>query len=94
MALQLSFESEYGVTFASAYARITKTHVDTPTDDAMNRIRVEVEVYANQAARDATAQPVGFLVADNTFDETQSLSKADLYTWLKTQPGFENAIDV
>jgi len=94
MALQINYDSNYGFAFNTAYVRISETRVFTPVNDSMNRIMVKLSLYANNQARLDDAQPVGILHVEGPFDETSSLSKADLYTWLKTQPGFENATDV
>lgn len=95
MALQINYNSEYGVAFNDAYVRIKHTEVRTPVDDDSNRLTVQLEIFASNQARLDGAQPIGNTQAsDGEYDETSSLSKADLYAWLKTQPGFEGAIDV
>lgn len=94
MALQISYNSDFGVTFSTAYVRIMEVQVNTPLDDANNKLKVVTEVYADNQARLDGKVPVGFLRAEDGFTETNSLSKAELYTWLKTQPGFEGATDV
>jgi len=93
MALQMTVSSTYGVDFNTAYLRIFHVEVFTPPNDSNNSIAVDLEVYATAETRDAGKEPIDRLHLEGPFDESSSLSKADLYTWLKTQPGFENAID-
>lgn len=95
MALQISYNSDYGHTFATAYVRIQQVLIQTPLDNTNNRLNVTCEVYADSTARTNSKTPVGYLSVEGSFDEaTTSTSRADLYAWLKTQPGFEGATDV
>ena len=86
MALKLSINtSNVGVPFAEAYARITNIYGNK------DQVQYQVSVSANADARQANAQEV----AQHAFycpTPTGNLM-ASLYADLKTQAGFENAID-
>jgi len=86
MALKLSITtSNVGVSFAEAYARITNIYANK------DQVQYQVSVSANADARQANAQEV----AQHAFycpTPTGNLM-ASLYADLKTQAGFENAID-
>jgi len=86
VALKLSITtSNVGVPFAQAYARITNIHGNK------DQVQYQVSVSANADARQANAQEVAQHAfycptpADNLM--------ASLYAELKTQVGFEAAVD-
>lgn len=86
MALKLSITtSNVGVPFAQAYARITNIHGNK------DQVQYQVSVSANADARQANAQEV----AQHAFycpTPTDNLMPS-LYADLKTQVGFEAAVD-
>jgi len=86
VALKLSITtSNVGVPFAQAYARITNIHGNK------DQVQYQVSVSANTDARQANAQEV----AQHAFycpTPTDNLM-ASLYADLKTQVGFEAAVD-
>lgn len=86
MALKISIAtSSVGVPFTDAYARITNIFANK------DQCQYQVSVSANADARQANAQEV----ASHAFycaTPTDNLM-VSLYADLKTQPGFENAID-
>lgn len=86
MALKISIStSNVGVPFTEAYARITNIHANK------DQCQYQVSVSASADARQANAQEV----AAHAFycpTPTDNLMKS-LYTDLKNQSGFENAID-
>lgn len=87
MALQLSIDqSNVGVPFQAAYARITTINA------TKDRVNYMVAIYANQEARQVNAQHV-MVTHFDTEMPTGTLLEG-LYAHLKTQPGFETAVDV
>lgn len=86
MALKISItNSNVGVPFAEAYARITNIHGNK------DQVQYQVSVSANADARQANAQEVAqhaFYCATPTGNLMDGL-----YADLKTQVGFENAED-
>lgn len=86
MALKLSITtSNVGVPFAQAYARVTNIHGNK------DQVQYQVSVSANADARQANAQEV----AQHAFycpTPTDNLMTS-LYADLKTQVGFEAAVD-
>ena len=87
MALKIYItNSNVGVPFAEAYARITNIHGNK------DQVQYQVSVSANADARQANAQEV----AQHAFycpTPTSNLMDG-LYADLKQQVGFEDAIDV
>lgn len=87
MALKISIPtSNVGVPFADAYARITNIFANK------DQTQYQVAVYATEDARQANAQDVqqhAFYCAT-----PRGIDLMDgLYADLKTQPGFEGAVD-
>jgi hypothetical protein len=86
MALKISIQnSNVGVPFTEAYARITNIFGNK------DQVQYQVSVSANADARQANAQEV----ASHAFycATPQGNLMDGLYAHLKTQAGFENAID-
>lgn len=87
MALKLDLNhTDIGVPLAGAYARITNW---TGNKDSTQFV---VEFYASEEARHSGARSVrteAFYVST-----TEAPSLSDMYTWLKTQPGYDVAEDV
>jgi hypothetical protein len=86
MALKLSIPtSSVGIPFAEAYARITNIFGNK------DQVQYQVAVYATADARQANAQDV----AQHAFycPTPQGNLMDGLYADLKTQTGFEGAVD-
>ena len=86
MALKISIPtSNVGIPFLEAYARITNIFADK------DQCQYQVAVYATEDARQANAQ----CVAQHAYycATPQGNIMQGLYEDLKTQVGFENAID-
>ena len=86
MALKLSIPtSSVGIPFTEAYARITNIFGNK------DQVQYQVAVYATADARQANAQDV----AQHAFycPTPQGNIMDGLYADLKTQPGFEGAVD-
>lgn len=100
MALQLNLtDSDVGIAAAEAYARIVFLTYDTKT----GRVQLSVDIYVDQAAREAGKNPISGGVYGGTvgvdmpsLDEALATGvRAALYTWLKAAiPLFNGAIDV
>jgi hypothetical protein len=86
MAIQIDLAaSNVGVSFPTAYARITNIHGNK------SGIQYRVAVFASADARQAGAREVSS-AAFYCAAPTENLFAA-LYADLKTQPGFENSVD-
>ncbi len=98
MALQVNLpETNVGLPAPEGYARIVALAYDLLTGKA----QVAVNIYANQAAREAGKNPVaGGVFEGKPGEDMPSLDadipgvRAALYGWLKTLPVFASAIDV
>jgi hypothetical protein len=87
MALKLSIDqSNVGVPFAEAYARIVTVN------GTKDRISYMVMIYANEQARQGNAREVVTAGFDAPTPEGPLFP--GLYAHLKAQPGFETAVDV
>lgn len=95
MALQLPFNTPFGIELPEAYAKVTTGGF------TKDYITFEVAYYANAAARDA-GTPVVDRQAYQWNNDDMSMSSvtdadglvAALYVYVKTLPGFEGASDV
>lgn len=95
MALQLSKTTQHGITLATAYAKVSTF---SGNKDALT---CQVDYFATQAARDA-GTPIVLseyyqwnrteMAWTGVTDTDALVSK--IYTWLKTQPQFNGALDV
>ena len=85
MALQINFNTQYGVTAPEAYARIERFRGDK------NQISVEIQVFFDAAARE-TAQPIGGIYTE--LDLENGATMTEMYDALKLLPEFTNSIDV
>lgn len=98
MALQLNLaDTNVGVPAPEAYARIVSLNFDV----RMNLVHVAVDIYFDQAMREAGKSPVSGGVYTGTvgvdmpsLDDTIPGVRAALYAWLKTLPAFAGATDV
>lgn len=87
MALKISIpNSNVGVPFAEAYARVTNVYGNK------NTCQYQVGVSANKDARENNAQDVAQHAFYAPMPQDMPLLMA-LYAHLKTQPGFESAED-
>lgn len=100
MALQLNLAADktaVGVAAPEAYARIVQLLFNTKT----GQVQVWVDVHATLQARTDNRSPIaggvygGVVGVDMpNIDDNIPGIRAALYTWLKTQPFFEGAVDV
>ena len=102
MALQLTFDDQYGSTHASAYHRVVliKLDIDNRTAD------VKVSTYIDAAARSADKKPVGefhYRYTDTDFDtlfDDTNMNPLDknptknVYDELKGRPEWSGSADV
>ena len=87
MALQLSLAtSPMGVGFSAAYARIARVSGDKTRANTM------VEIYANEAARQANAQPIETRMHSLPMPSDAPLYPA-MYGALKLLPEYAGAVD-
>ncbi len=87
MALKLSIDqSNVGVPFTDAYARITTINA------TKDQVQYMVLIHATQDARLSNAKEVVMVSFQAPMPQGTILD--GLYAHLKTQPGFETAVDV
>lgn len=87
MALQLSMPtSPLGIGFPSAYARIARVSGDK------NSARAMIEIHANEAARQAGAQPIETRIHTSPMPSDAPLYPT-LYSALKLLPEYAGAVD-
>ena len=99
MALQMNYTTPHGIDITNAYVRINNIKLQSSARAAREPfLHIEVEYYASAQARIDEKTPVGITAVIGDYDPATlvgSLSFTDsCYTWLKTQPGFESAVDV
>lgn len=85
MALQINYDSQYGINLPTAYAKISTYRGDKTT------LNFEVLIWADAAARDNGKQRMEQRLYSIPY--TQQII-ADLYTYLKTLPEYAGALDV
>ncbi len=100
MALKLNLhesKTSIGIAVPNAYARISLLMFDTKS----GYVQVTVETHSNQQARAANKNPVQSKVYRGkvgvdlpSLDADIPGVRAALYTWLKTLPDFDGAVDV
>lgn len=89
MALQLSFDSKFGVTHSAAYARVSGGSWRGNAGSA------SMDLYADKAARDAGKTPIesmGFSFPLDLADSANIVAQA--YSHIKARPEFTGAADV
>jgi len=91
MALQIPLSTEFGLSVDDAYARISMI---TTLHEAEDIHEITIDVFMNKTTFDAGNKPLSRFILRRPYDDTASVGFADIYAWLKTQPGFENATDV
>jgi len=96
MALEIMFEDQFGNTYKDAYARIGK-RVHTSNPNGTKSTYIEVDIYKNKAARDASKTPLPS--SPQSYGIAMDADKgttADAYVALKAQAGapFTGAADV
>lgn len=96
MALKINYEDVSGTIHPEAYVRISKAIIENPVS-GLKDVSIDVCVYSSQAARQAGKVPVwgpqGFQVQQDVVDP-DTVTMAEIYTWLKSQDQFAGAIDV
>lgn len=93
MALKIAQENDYGILMPAAYARISKVEATHPAVGPPIQY-IYVDWYYDAAARQNNKLTFGQSIFEREYDDIASVSMADLYTWLKTQPNFSGAEDV
>ena len=86
MALQIVYQTQYGVTASQAYAKIEGYGVRSES------VSVSVAIYYDQDARSTNLQPVSYLNVSVAMDHGGNYEA--VYDALKTLPEFANATDV
>jgi len=99
MALEYS-KDLYGKTFAEAYVRISQIRTRqevSQTEETTEKIIVGeciVQIFPDQATREAGGQPMEIMREDVTFDKTSTDNfYSQAYTYLKTLDEFAGAVD-
>lgn len=106
MALMLGFTDNRGFTSPNAYFRVVQVEIDY----FKNRAQVQVFIYKDDLARRDNKQPMGGLTfslmdsasvtefsdifGSTVLEQTGNNPMKATYTWLKTQPELEGAVDV
>ena len=86
MALRLQIDNtSIGVNFPLAYAKISGFTGDK------NTIKIMVDVFANEDARNRRAQVITGYMFEMPFTEITGELFPSMYQWLKLQPIFSNA---
>lgn len=96
MALKRATEV-MGIAVPEAYSRIdciTTHRAGVTTPDMENYHSVDVFTYRDQSAYEAGAGTINRECLRKDYDPAATVSFADFYDWLKTQPGFETSEDV
>lgn len=84
MALQVSYNSQYGFTAPSAYVRIERFMGDKDLVD------VQLQYFYNEASR-LNSSPIGF--SSHQLELPNGATMAQMYTALKELPEFSGATD-
>lgn len=85
MALQISYDSQYGVTATEAYVRIDRFRGEKQF------IAVDCCYYYNEAARTNGQQPIGY--HSFTLNISNGATMEQMYTALKDDSNFIGAVD-
>ena len=97
MALELSYETEHGMTLEGAYAKITDVSFDNRQNDEGVEVRFHVGVYVSESAKEedkpAIARHDFIMPLDVSNAKTQYNVLKQGYLHLKTMDGFTDAID-
>lgn len=97
MALELSYETDYGITLESAYAKITNVTFDNGQNDEGVVVNYQVKIYVSESTKEEDKPPLtGFdfstpLNVSNAKTQYNILKQG--YLHLKTMDGFTDAID-
>jgi len=85
MALQIVYDTEYGINLLTAYAKVSTYRGDKAT------LNFEVLIWADLAARDGGKERMAQRMYSIPYNQQVI---ADLYIYLKTLPEFTGAVDV
>lgn len=86
MALQINYTSpEFGVSVQTAYAKIESFRGN------INEVTFTLVYYADVLARTEGKSPIGGFVFSIPYQD--GLTYTSVYNYLKTLPGFTNAVD-
>ena len=97
MALELNYETEYGITLDNAYAKITDVNFDNGHNNEGLEVNFRVMIYVSESAKEEDKPPLtGFdfstpLNVSNAKTQYNILKQG--YLHLKTMDGFTDSID-
>ena len=97
MALELDYETEYGITLDNAYAKITDVNFDNGHNNEGLEVNFRVMIYVSESAKEEDKPAI----ARHDFIMPLSIANAKTqynllkqgYLHLKTMDGFTDAID-
>ena len=97
MALELNYETDYGITLDSAYAKITDVSFDNRQNDEGVLIHFHVSIYVNESAKEEDKPALAGYGFTMPLDVSNAKTQYNLlkqgYLHLKTMDGFTDAID-
>lgn len=92
MALQFTHTMDTGVVIPTAYVRVSEIRTSHVLNQDVHNF--ELQIFNSLADYNNGKRPVQGLRISKSYDDTASLSFADIYAYLKTLPEFAGAIDV
>ena len=97
MGLELSYETDYGLTLDNAYAKITDVSFDNEQNDEGVEVIFQLRIYVDESSKEEGKPALagfGFTMPLNTANgKTQYNVLKQGYLHLKTMDGFTDAID-
>lgn len=102
MALEVTRKYDTGIELPAGYFKISSVNLNFDEQTAY----IGYQIYKDQAARAANAQPVeaaeiaiypdkfAAVFSDSKLNTTNANPRATAYPFIKTLPGFENAKDI
>jgi len=97
MALELSYETEHGITLDSAYAKITDVSFDNEHNDEGVKVIFQLRIYVDESSKEEGKPALagfGFTMPLNIANgKTQYNVLKQGYLHLKTLDGFTGAED-
>ena len=97
MALELSYETDYGINLESAYAKITDVSVDNADNDEGVEVNFHVRIYTSESAKEDGKPAISGYSFSMPFNVNNGKTQYNLlkqgYLHLKTLDGFTDAID-
>ena len=97
MALELNYETDYGITLESAYVKITDTQIHNEHNDEGVEVGFHVKVYVNELTKEEGKPAIAGFSFNMSLDISNAKTQYNLlkqgYLHLKTMDGFTDAID-